>query len=197
MDLQFGTVRRLTLLVALFCAGAFALSACAPEEQDAGAEAAVQGSNQSQSSGATQKSDQGTGEDLTATPARTQADDCEWQNAAVSPASAPSVPVGNGAELSSIIVGSWQHTHFDTGAGFEAIEGEDIRFVFSSAETMRYCQHVPGVTDHAENATAISWDGTGIVLPNGSVLYEVLAWNDDTMVWKNNMVDSTFLLVRR
>lgn len=197
MDLQYGTIRRLTSLVTLFSAGVLALSACAPEAQGTGAEAANPGSSPSQSPGTTQKSDQSAGAGSTATPARTQVDDCEWQSSAVSPASALSAPAGNGGELSSIIVGSWQHTHFDTGAGFEAIEGEDIRFVFSSAETMRYCQHVPGVTDYAENATAISWDGTGIVLPNGTVLYEVVAWDDDTMVWKNNMVDSTFLLVRR
>lgn len=128
---------------------------------------------------------------------RTQAEDCDWDGAAVSTASIPELPGEQAGTLQDVIIGSWQHTHFDSGAGFEAIEGKDIRYVFPAADRLLYCQHVPGITDHASNAATFTWDGERIALPGGAPGYTVTAWNDSVMLWTNHTDDSTYLLQRR
>lgn len=124
-----------------------------------------------------------------------QAETCDWDVPALS-AAATGVPTGQSGALDKIIIGSWQHTHYDTGAGYEATDN-DIRYVFPAAERILYCQHVPGITDHAENAADISWDGTTIVLPGGRAGFTVTAWEADTMVWRNELDGSNYLLQRR
>lgn len=128
--------------------------------------------------------------------ARVQEESCDWEAAPLA-TSLPSIPSGQPGEISDAIVGSWQHTHIDYGSGYEAVEAEDLRFVFPTSDRMLYCQHVPGITDHASNAGDITWDGTTIVLPSGSAGYTVTAWNEDVMVWANEIVESTYLLQRR
>lgn len=126
---------------------------------------------------------------------RTQAESCDWDAPALS-SGAGSAPNGSEGELHTTIIGAWQHTHFDTGGGYEAVTA-DIRYVFPSSERLLYCQHVEGVTDHRENATDITWDGTRIVLPVAAPGWVVLAWDADTMVWLNRADDSHYLLQRR
>lgn len=127
--------------------------------------------------------------------AAVQADSCEWDIPQVTTAAA-APPSGTAGDLATAIVGSWQHTHFDTGNGFEAVS-KDIRYVFPAADQLIYCQHVPGVTDHAEHRAAFALDGTSIVLPSPSKGYEVMAWSADSMLWLNNQDGSTYLLARR
>src|SRR5690606_103164 len=114
-----------------------------------------------------------------------QADSCEWEAAALIGGDT-STPSGQDGDVQAAVIGAWQHTHFDTGAGYEAVEN-DIRYVFASADQLLYCQDVPGVTDQAENRAPITWEGTRIVLPGGAPGYVVESWDGDTMVWTNRL----------
>lgn len=122
-----------------------------------------------------------------------QEETCDWDSPAA--AGGTDAPSGQEGDISTVLVGAWQHTHYDTGAGFEAVDN-DIRYIFPSAERILYCQHVPGVTEYAENAANFTLNGTSIDLP-GAPGYEVSAWDDDTMLWINRADDSTYLLQRR
>ncbi|HET8895663.1 MAG TPA: hypothetical protein VFN04_00215, partial [Protaetiibacter sp.] len=126
---------------------------------------------------------------------RTQGESCDWDTPALR-SDGSSAPHGSEGELHTTIVGAWQHTHFDSGGGYEAVTA-DIRYVFPSSGRLLYCQHVEGVTDHRENATDISWDDTRIVLPVAAPGWVVIAWDADTMVWLNRADDSHYLLQRR
>lgn len=126
---------------------------------------------------------------------RTQAESCDWDAPKLS-ATASGVPQATDGELQTTIVGAWQHTHFDTGGGYEAVEA-DIRYVFPSSDRILYCQHVPGVTEHAENAADFVWDETRIVLPGAAPGYVVVSWDADAMVWLNRADNSHYLLQRR
>lgn len=96
-----------------------------------------------------------------------------------------------------MLVGSWQHTHTDEGSGFEEVEN-DHRYVFTSPERMLYCQHVPGATEHDENAADVVLNDTAIELPGGKYAYTVTAWDQDTLVWDNPVGGGyTYLLQRR
>lgn len=132
---------------------------------------------------------------LEPTEVRTQAESCDWGTPAVSGGSA--APAGQDGDLKTVVVGAWQHTHFDTGSGWEALDSEDIRYVFPSATRMLYCQDVPGATHQAENAADIGWDGDRIAPPGSHPGFTVVAWSDDAMVWRNHTDDSTYLLKRR
>lgn len=127
-------------------------------------------------------------------PAPAQEETCDWESPAVS--AAAEAPDGQAGDLPAVLVGAWQHTHFDTGSGYEAVTN-DIRYVFPSTERILYCQHVPGVTDHAENAVDFVLDGTAIDLPGGAPGYVVSEWDADTMVWINRADESRYLLQRR
>ncbi len=125
---------------------------------------------------------------------RTQAETCDWDAPALT--GAADAPGGQDGDVHTVIVGAWQHTHVDTGSGFEPVS-EDIRYVFPSDERLLYCQHVAGVTDHAENSADITWDGTRIVLPGGAPGFVVQSWDDAAMVWVNRLDNSIYLLQRR
>lgn len=129
-------------------------------------------------------------------PATSQEESCGWDSPGLA-TSLPSIPSGQEGDLESVIIGAWQHTHFDSGSGYEALADEDIRYVFPSTDRMLYCQHIPGITEHAENAGDISWDGTDLVLPHGSVGYTATAWNSQVMVWHNHLDGSQYVLQRR
>lgn len=119
---------------------------------------------------------------------------CEWDTARVSADAAR--PTGQAGDLATVLIGSWQHTHVDSGAGMESLE-EDIRYVFPAPDQLIYCQHVAGITDHAENKTTVTLEGTLIAPPAPHPGFEVTAWSADRMVWTNNFDGSTYLLVRR
>lgn len=125
-----------------------------------------------------------------------QAASCEW-DAPKLPEQTPVAPEGTAGDLATVLVGSWQFTHYDEGNGFEPMDDTDIRYVFPSADHLIYCQHVPGATEHAENEADITIEGTTIFPPSPHKGFGVLAWSADTMLWQNNYDDSTFLLVRR
>jgi hypothetical protein len=95
-----------------------------------------------------------------------------------------------------VLVGSWQHTHTSEGAGFEEVTN-DHRYVFPSPERMLYCQHVPGATDHAENAADVTLNGTEIELPGGKYGYTVTAWSEDTMLWDHPVGGGYVYLLQR
>lgn len=126
---------------------------------------------------------------------REQAESCEWDAEIVG--GAAKATSEQSGDLKTLIIGSWQHTHFDTGSGYESLDSKDIRYVFPSADRLLYCQHVPGVTDHAENAANITWNKNSFAPPGGSAGWEVLSWNDDSMVWNNKLDGSKYLLKRR
>ncbi len=131
-----------------------------------------------------------------ATPA-VQDETCDWEapRLGTGPAEAPS---GQSGDFATVLIGAWQHTHFDTGSGYEALETTtDIRYVFPSTSRMLYCQDVVDATHQAENAVDISLDGLEIVLPSPATGYGAVAWDADTMVWKNNRDGSLYLLKRR
>lgn len=126
--------------------------------------------------------------------AQTQEETCDWDSPRISgPAE---TPAGQDGVLAEVIVGSWQHTHTDGGNGFEETTN-DHRFVFPSTDRMLYCQHVPGATDHAENAGDVTLNGTTIELPGGKYSYTVTAWDDDTMVWNNPVGNGYVYLLQR
>lgn len=123
-----------------------------------------------------------------------QAESCDWESPKLT-TGVGTIPQNGEGELTSIIVGAWQHTHFDTGGGYEPTTF-DHRYVFPTSERVLYCQHVPGTTDHAQIAVDFTWEDTRIALPNAPG-YVVLSWDADTMVWLNPVDDSHYLLQRR
>lgn len=126
-----------------------------------------------------------------------QAEDCEWDTPVLPAGAAPAAPTGTEGDLNTVLIGSWQHTHYDEGAGYVPLEGKDIRFVFPAEDRLLYCQHVPGITDYAENAADIGWDGTTILVQETTRLYTVNSWSADSMVWINERDGSRYLLQRR
>lgn len=165
---------------------------CAPEAQDNSGSANAKGSISSESD-ASNGAEPEVGEE--ATP-RQQSEDCGWELPTLA-SPAASLPSGGEGELGMRLPGAWQHTHIDSGGGFESIDGKDIRYVFPSTERMLYCQHVPGVTDFAEQGTEITLEGQSIVLPGSHPGFTVQDWSDSSMVWVNNMDGSLYLLQRR
>ena len=122
---------------------------------------------------------------------------CNWDSPRLASADADGAPTDEGDEVSAAILGSWQHTHTDTGAGFEAVGPTiDIRYVLSS-DRFLYCQDVEGATDKRENSARMNLEGAEIVLPSPATGYAVVAWNENTMVWLNHYDDSLYLLQRR
>jgi hypothetical protein len=123
-----------------------------------------------------------------------QVDSCEWEKPGTS--SDATLPSGHVGELAAVLIGSWQHTHYDSGDGMEQVDN-DIRYVFPAPGELIYCQHVPGVTDHAESRAAFTLDGSLISPPSPHKGFEVTAWSADRMAWTNNLDGSTYLLIRR
>lgn len=179
---------------------ALTVSACAPEgdeqsnppvqdaqTQDAQTQDALTQENQSPE---TENS-----EPITTEPsARTQDASCEWEIAGPKPNATPAD--GQEGKLEDVLVGSWQHTYFDSGNGFEEVSN-DIRYVFPSTSEMIYCQDVPGVTDQAENNSGFKLEGTDLVLPGGHPGFAATDWNDNVLMLHNNFDGSTYLLQRR
>lgn len=128
------------------------------------------------------------------TPSAPVADSCDWESEAVS--ASAEAPTGEAGALEEVLPGAWQHTHFDSGEGWEPASN-DIRYVFPSTDQLLYCQHVPGITEHAENRASISLDGNLIQPPSPHPGFEVLAFSADRMLWLNHFDGSKYLLVRR
>lgn len=127
----------------------------------------------------------------------TQEETCDWNTARLDSGSADA-PAAAGSDLATVLIGSWQHTHIDSGAGYEAVKPTtDIRYVFPSTSRLLYCQDVKGATAQAENAVKIELAGTELVLPSPATGYSVTAWDADTMVWTNHRDGSLYLLKRR
>lgn len=129
---------------------------------------------------------------------RTQEASCEWDSPRLT-AGVPELPTGISDDLSQALIGSWQHTHIDSGAGFEPLDkGHDIRFVFPSADTMVYCQDIKGILEEQQNKAAVTLEGTLIGPAGGEPIYKVLAASDDVMLWQNlRLSGETYLLQRR
>ena len=123
-----------------------------------------------------------------------QEETCDWDAPKITPAA--NAPTGQAGELPEVLVGSWQHTHTDEGSGFEEVVN-DHRYVFPAPERMLYCQHVPGVTEFAENAADVTLNGTAIELPGGKYAYTVTAWDADTMLWDNPVGGGYIYLLQR
>lgn len=124
-----------------------------------------------------------------------QEETCDWGSDRIA-GSAGSVPSSPGKDLSTVIVGAWQHTHINDGSGFEPLGESDIRYVFPSSTRLLYCQDNQ-YTQEAETSVDFELDGTSLVLPSSNPGYEVSAWDADTMLWVNNRDGSLYLLKRR
>lgn len=127
-------------------------------------------------------------------PAAAAATSCDWDKAAHRPG-VPDIPNGQAGDLMAILPGVWQHTHFDVGNGWEELDTQDIRYVFPDTTQLIYCQHVPGITEHAEASGEFTWEGDTIVLPTAR--YEVATWDANTMIWINARDSSYYVLQRR
>lgn len=131
-------------------------------------------------------------------PVASQAESCDWDNAKIDYGADAGMPSEPGSAPAAAIIGAWQHTHIDTGSGFEPLsQGTDIRYVFPSTTRLLYCQDVTGATNQAENAVDIEINGTSIVLPAPATGYEMTAWTAESMLWTNERDGSTYLLRRR
>lgn len=127
----------------------------------------------------------------------TQEETCDWDSSRADSGSAKA-PTGQSGDIATVLIGAWQHTHIDSGSGYEALAPTtDIRYVFPSTNRMLYCQDVAGATSQAENAVDITLEGTEIVLPSPATGYGVVAWDQNTMVWENHRDGSMYLLTRR
>ncbi|RCS63192.1 hypothetical protein CIK77_03145 [Microbacterium sp. JB110] len=62
---------------------------------------------------------------------------------------------------------------------------------------MLYCQHVPGATEHEENAANVVLNSTRIEWGGGEYGYTVMAWDADTMVWDNAVGGGYIYLLQR
>lgn len=125
----------------------------------------------------------------------TQEKTCDWDSGRVK--AKATAPKGKDGDLATAIIGAWQHTHIDSGSGYEPVKEADIRYVFPSAKEMLYCQDVPGVTDQAQQEAKIKLSGSTIQPPAPHKGFKVVAWDENTMVWNNNLDNSKYLLVRR
>lgn len=182
-----------TAALSIFVVGVLALAGCAAESmpEDAAGEP-----GQSAASG-TPSAPEAAPEQEPQEGAAIQAEDCGWGSGPVA-GDASQVPSGSEGALDVVLVGAWQHTHFDTGGGYEPLgEGTDIRYVFPSTERLLYCQDVEGATNQAQNSADITLNGTEIVMPSPATGYTVVAWSADTMVWENHRDGSHYLLKRR
>ena len=122
---------------------------------------------------------------------------CDWDSGRLTSADTSDAPASEGDNLAQAILGSWQHTHIDSGSGFEAVSPTtDIRFVLSPDQFL-YCQDVEGATDKAERSAPLKLEGVEIVLPSPATGCAVTAWDDTTMIWLNHFDGSLYLLQRR
>ncbi len=177
-----------SLLISAVLASVLLVTGCATESGTEGAAGST-----SPGSPATE-----TETEPTEAEAVTQEESCDWDSSRLALGSGDSAPTSVGSELATALIGAWQHTHIDSGEGFEALsDGTDIRYVFPSSTRMLYCQDVDGATAQAERAVDIELDGTEIVLPAPATGYGATAWSADTMVWTNNRDGSIYLLKRR
>ena len=186
------TIRMRTAALSILVVGVLALAGCAPGP--APSEPAVvpdlTTSNAPADPGAI-------AEEEVEIAAATQEETCGWGSGKVV-GDAAAAPSGTAGSLDTVIIGAWQHTHFDTGAGYEAVgDGTDVRYVFPSTDRILYCQDVEGATQQAENAANFTLEGTEIVLPSPASGYNVVAWDANTMVWENHRDGSLYLLQRR
>lgn len=128
---------------------------------------------------------------------RTQKASCEWDKPRLADGNAEA-PGGTDGDLAEALIGSWQHSHTDSGAGYEAVGSDiDIRYVFPSATRIVYCQDVPGATDKAENKAKLILKGPKLVLPGAAPGYTVMSWDENTMVWLNERSGSEKYLLKR
>jgi len=122
---------------------------------------------------------------------------CDWDTPRLSSGDTSGAPTSGDGDVAKALAGAWQHTYIDSGSGFEALDTtRDIRYVLAEGRFL-YCQDVEGATDQAENSAALKIEGATIVLPSPATGYEVVAWNENMMVWRNLRDDSLYLLERR
>ncbi len=185
------------LIVGALAASALVLGGCAAEP-GAGAPRPAPPAPSSAATGPA-AAEPDVAEPTTPAPAAvTQDETCDWGSGRLASGSADAVPSAPGGDLTTALIGAWQHTHIDTGSGYEAVSPTtDIRYVFPSTARLLYCQDVENATSQAENTADITLDGTELVLPSPATGYAVTAWDADTMVWTNHRDGSTYLLKRR
>lgn len=184
---------QLRFILASFAASALLLSGCAAEPEDAPNDATAEVAQPDQAD-APDEAPEAEPEPEAATQEKT----CDWETGALRPGSTGEVPTSADGDISTAIIGAWQHTHIDEGAGFyEVDEGTDIRFVFPSATEFLYCQDIAGVLEQEQISATITLENNEISRPDSDPVYGVTAWSDDILVLTNMRDQSLYLLQRR
>ncbi len=192
------------VLLSLFVVGSVTIAACGGASSDAATDTTVAQSTDTtvaetettvDAAETTTSTTEGPAVTTTTTEAIAVLDGCDWEVARISAGATGELPTSEGDDLATVLIGSWQLTHFGDGTSYSETT-KDLRYVFTD-DRMFYCQDVPGVTDKAENSARLVLEGTLIALPEPAKGFDVVAWNDDVMVWHNLLLDDYFVLKRR
>jgi hypothetical protein len=188
------------LAIAMFAAIAMVAAACSSSDSTATPTTVAPASDTTKAAGTTPTTNTPDTTATTQAPTTTAAAleaSCDWDTPRLSNGDTSSTPTSGAGDVAQAMLGSWQHTYIDSGSGFEALDTtRDIRYVLADGRFL-YCQDVEGATDQAENSAPLKVEGAMIVLPSPATGYEVVAWNEDMMVWRNLRDDSLYLLERR
>ena len=181
------TTPKQTTSVGVFLAFTLLLTGCAAESKTENAEAPNSTAPSNPPTETTKPKDEPVTQEAT----------CDWETGRLE-SGASNAPSSNVGELSTVLIGAWQHTHIDSGAGFEPVKPTtDIRYVFPSTTTLVYCQDVTGAMKKAGRTVTISLDGVELILPSPATGYAVTAWDANTMAWENHRDGSLYFLKRR
>lgn len=121
---------------------------------------------------------------------------CDWDAAAIVVDEHPLAPAGQEGELAEALVGGWQEVGYDSAAGYEnfANYDSDYRFFFTSELEFLYCQDTPR-TEQGERHGEVRLEGDDIVFPEAR--FTALTWDENAMVWLNELDGATIYLQRR
>lgn len=109
------------------------------------------------------------------------------------------IPQGQEGDLATVIIGSWQETHYKSGDTFYPVkEGTDIRDVFTSAGMTLTCESIEGFTHQKEGRIhSFNVEGSKVRYFGYPNTYTMLAWDANSIVWKIDGKDTVTLLQRR
>ncbi len=195
--------RNRRVLLSLFVVGSLVIAACGGSGSDIATDTTVAeigttvvaADTTTSTTVATTSTTQAAVDTTTTTEATAVLDGCDWEVARMPSGTTDGLPTSEGDDLATVLLGSWQFTHLGDGTSYTETS-KDLRYVFTE-DTIFYCQDVPGVTDQAQNSAPLVLEGTLITLAEPAKGFNVVAWNDDVMVWHNLLLGDYFVLKRR
>ncbi|MCZ7531849.1 MAG: hypothetical protein M5U23_00315 [Acidimicrobiia bacterium] len=195
--------RNRRVLLSLFVVGSLVIAACDGSSSDTATDTTVAetettvvtSDTTTSTTEATTSTTEAAAETTTTTEAVVILDGCDWDVERMPSGDTDGLPTSEGDDLATVLIGSWQFTHLGDGTSYTETS-KDLRYVFTE-DTIFYCQDVPGITDKAENSAPLVLEGTLIALAEPAKGFNVVAWNDDVMVWHNLLLDDYFILKRR